>query len=97
MHPKYLLYAAVNRTTINGQPEDGWFPEQETSVEETLRAYTINGAPATFTSDRRGSIEFGKLADLVMLDHNPLETPTEDIQSVEVGLTMVDGEIVFER
>ena len=44
MHPKYLIHAAVNRTTLNGTPEGGWFPEQKICVDEALKAYTINNA-----------------------------------------------------
>lgn len=97
MHPKYLIHAAVNRTTLTGEPEGGWFPDQKISVEEALQAYTINSARAAFDGDKRGSIEVGKLADLTVLDRNILAIPTSDILNIEVDLTMVDGEVVFER
>jgi glutamine synthetase type III len=60
MHPKYLIHAAVNRTTLKGTPEGGWFPEQKITVEDALRAYTINGATAAFDAETRGSIKAGK-------------------------------------
>lgn len=97
MHPKYLLHAAVNRTTLKGTPEGGWFPEQKIGVAEALKAYTINNAKAAFDADTRGSIKAGKLADLVVVDRNLLEIDPATILQMNVDLTMVDGKIVFER
>ena len=97
MHPKYLIHAAVNRTTVTGTPAGGWFPEQKISVAEALRAYTINSAIAAFDGDARGSIRAGKLADLVVVDRNLLTIDPKDILQMNVDLTMVDGRIVFER
>ncbi len=96
-HPKYLLHAAVNRTTVEGTPEGGWFPEQKISMAEALRAYTINAANATFDGDVKGSLKTGKRADLVILDRNPLEIAPQDILRLKVDLTMVDGKVVFEK
>lgn len=96
-HPKYLINAAVNRTTLQGTPEGGWFPEQKISVAESIKAYTINGANATFEGDIRGSIKVGKYADLVIVDRNLFNIPPEDIINMEIDLTMVNGKIVYER
>jgi predicted amidohydrolase YtcJ len=97
VHPRYLIHAAVNRTTIRGTPAGGWFPEQKISVAEALRAYTINNARAAFEGDRRGSIKAGKLADITVSDRNLLRIPPEEILDMEVDLTMVGGKIVFQR
>jgi hypothetical protein len=97
VHPKYLLHAAVNRTTLKGTPEGGWFPQQKISVAEALRAYTINNAVAAFDGDSRGSIAAGKLADLVVVDRNLLKIDPRDILKTNVDLTMVGGRIVYER
>ncbi len=97
MHPKYLIHAAVNRTTLNGTPEGGWFPEQKISVEEALEAYTINNAIAAFEGDIRGSLKEGKVADITVVDRNLLEIPPEDILNMEVEMTIVDGEVVYRR
>ncbi|MCZ6501680.1 MAG: amidohydrolase [Gammaproteobacteria bacterium] len=96
-HPKYLLHAAVNRTTTKGTPNGGWFPEEKISLEDAVKAYTINGARATFDGDVKGSIRRGKLADLVILDRNIFERPPEELLDMQVDLTMVNGSIVFER
>ncbi len=74
-HPKYLLHAAVNRTTLKGEPAGGWFPEEKISMEEALKAYTINNAYAAFEADIRGSLKPGKLADITVCDRNLMEIP----------------------
>jgi len=97
VHPKYLLHAAVNRTTLNGTPEGGWFPEQKISMAEALRAYTINNAVAAFDGDSRGSIAPGKLADFTVCDRNLLKIDPRDVLKTNVDFTIVDGRVVFER
>ena len=96
-HPKYLIHAAVNRTTVKGLPKGGWFPEQKISVEEALKAYTINNAIAAFEGELRGSIKPGKLADITVCDRNLLTIPTDEILNMEIEMTIVDGKIVYER
>jgi len=97
MHPKYLIHAAVNRTTLNHTPEGGWFPEQKISVHEALKAYTINNAIAAFEGDVRGSLKAGKLADITVCDRNLLTIDPAEILEMNVDLTIVDGTIVYER
>lgn len=97
VHPKYLIYAAVARKTLKGTPEEGWFPEQRITVEEAIKAYTLNNAYAAFEEEMRGSLEVGKLADVTVFDKNLLEIPEADILHSEVVYTIVDGKIVFER
>jgi predicted amidohydrolase YtcJ len=97
MHPRYLIYAAVARKTLKGTPEGGWFPEQRISVEEAIKAYTINNAFACFEDDVRGSLEVGKLADITVFDKNLLEIPEEDLLNAEVVFTIIDGKVIFEK
>ncbi len=97
MHPKYLIYAATARKTLNGEPREGWFPEQRISVEDALKAYTINNAYAAFEDDIRGSLEKGKLADITVFDRNLLEIPEDEILQAEVTHTIVDGKIIFKK
>lgn len=97
MHPKYLIHAAVNRTTLNHTPEGGWFPEQRISVHEALKAYTINNAFASFEADKRGSLKAGKLADITVCDLNLMEIDPERILDMNVQMTIVDGEVVFRK
>lgn len=97
VHPRYLIHAAVNRTTLKGTPKGGWFPEHKISVHEALKAYTINNAYAAFESGIRGSIEAGKLADIAVCDRNLLKIPPQDILNMEILMTIVDGKIVYEN
>ena len=59
--------------------------------------YTYNGAYASCEENIKGSIELGKLADLVILTENILLTPVDKIKNIKVDMTIIDGEIVFER
>jgi predicted amidohydrolase YtcJ len=95
--PQYLIHAAVTRTTINHEPEGGWFPEEKISMEEALKAYTINAARAAFDGDTRGSLKPGKLADITVLDRNLLEIDPREILDTRVLMTVVDGKVVYER
>ena len=97
MHPKYLIFAAVARQTLTGEPAGGWFPEQRISVEEALRAYTVNNALAAFEADLRGSLMAGKLADVTVFDRDLRAVPAADILNAEVTHTIVGGRIVFSR
>lgn len=96
VHPKYLIQAAVNRTTLKGTPQGGWFPGQKISVQEALKAYTINNAYAAFEDHIRGSIKKGKLADITVCDRNLMKIAPEDILNMNVDMTIVDGKIVFQ-
>jgi len=94
-HPKYMIHAAVNRTTLEGEPVGGWYPDQKLTVHESIAAMTINAAWATFEEDEFGSIKVGKYADLTILDQNLLEIDPLDILETDVLHTIVDGEIVY--
>lgn len=97
INPMLGIYAAVSRKTIKGTPPEGWFPDQRISVEDAIRAYTLNTAFANFEEDIKGSITAGKLADLTVLSRNLLEIKPEEILEAEVLLTIVDGRIVYEK
>ena len=97
MHPKYLIYAAVTRQTLKGEPKEGWFPEQRISVEDAIKSCTINNAYAAFEDKVRGSLEVGKLADITVFDRNLTKIPPADILNAEVTHTFVDGRLVFRK
>ncbi len=89
------IHAAVTRETIDGKNQNGWIPEQKISVEEAIKGYTINGAYAAFEENIKGTIESGKLADLVVLSDDILSIEAEKIKDVKVEMTVFDGEINY--
>ena len=91
------IYAAVTRRTLDDRNPNGWVPEQKVTVEDALRAYTINGAYASFEEADKGSIERGKLADFTMIDRDITRIPPETIRDAHIAMTIVGGRIVYER
>jgi len=84
----------VNRKTRSGVDIG---PQEKLIPMEALRAYTINGAYASFEEDIKGSIEPGKLADMVVLSDNPLEINPGEIRNITVEKTIIGGQVVFEK
>ncbi len=96
INPLLALYAATTRQTVTGLPEAGWFPGERIDMPTAIAAHTINGAYSTFEEDIKGSLEPGKLADLVMLSDNLLEIAPAKILQTRVLVTIVGGRIVYE-
>jgi hypothetical protein len=91
------IYAATTRRPIDGSRPGGWVPEQKISVKDAVHAYTVGSAYASFQDDRKGSLEAGKLADIAVISEDIFNMPAEDIARVKVDLTIVGGEVVFDR
>jgi predicted amidohydrolase YtcJ len=91
------IYAAVTRRTLDDRHPGGWVPSQKIRVEEALRAYTVDAAYAGFDESNRGSLERGKLADLVLIDRDLTRIAPETIRDAKVVMTIVGGRIVHER
>jgi predicted amidohydrolase YtcJ len=91
------IYAAVTRRTLDDKNPDGWYPEQKITVEQALRAYTIDAAYSSFDEKIKGSLEKGKLADFVVLTNNIFIISPEKIRDVSVLNTVVGGKVVFEK
>src|SRR4029079_18709586 len=91
------IYAAVTRRTMPGKNPNGWVPDQKIKVEEALRAYTIEAAYAGFSEKSLGSIEPGKLADMVVLDRNICETAPDEWNAVRIRKTIVGGKVVYDN
>jgi len=91
------IYAAVTRRTLDGKNPNGWVPEQKITVEEALKAYTVNGAYASFEENIKGTLEPGKLADFVVLDRDITAIDPAEIWDMKVQQTWVGGKKVFDR
>jgi len=91
--PMMALQSEVTRTDIKGNV---WGPQQRISVEEALRVGTLHGAYASYEENLKGSIEPGKLADLVVLGRDPLKENPSTLISIPVERTMAGGRWTFE-
>lgn len=97
LNPMLGLYAAVTREFPEGGPEGGWFPDERISLAQAIEFYTLGAAYAEFQEEVKGSIEPGKLADVVVLNKNLFEISPREILSTKVDLTILGGKIVFKR
>ena len=92
--PFVQIYSAVTRKTRTGQVVS---PEECISVEDAIRLYTWNGAYIGKEEDIKGSIEPGKLADMIVIDQDILSVPHEELKDIQVLTTIADGKIVYQR
>ena len=95
--PLLGIHAAVTRRTLDGANPGGWLPEQKISVAEAVAGYTTGAAYAAFLEEHVGTLEPGKDADLVVLSDDIFTIDPNEIENVQVDLTMVAGEVVFRR
>jgi len=93
-NPLIGLHLAVNRVTQTGQAIS---QDERISLMEALKMHTYNGAYASFEENLKGSLEVGKLADMVVLSESLLNVSSNSIRDVQVDMTLIDGEIVHER
>jgi predicted amidohydrolase YtcJ len=93
-NPMEQIHVCVNRTSETGQDLG---QSQAISVMDAIRVYTWNGAYITFEEDVKGSIEPGKLADMVVLDTDILTCDPDDIVKTKVLKTIIDGKLVYQR
>jgi predicted amidohydrolase YtcJ len=92
--PQMTLAEAVARVDYNDQQ---LAPEQALTIQEALRAHTMGSAYAAHEEEIKGSIEAGKLADLVVWSQDPYTTPIQELWQLPVDLTLVGGQVVYQR
>lgn len=90
------LQVAATRRSLEGYPESGWLPQHKVTLEEAVYAYTLGGAYAMHREKEEGSIEPGKLADLIIVSQDIFGIDPRDIAKTEVLLTMVGGRVVHD-
>lgn len=88
------MWIAVTRQTERGSVLN---PRERLTREQAIRLYTINGAKLNFDEEKKGSLEPGKYADLIMVDRDILKCPINDLPGTKVLLTMLDGKVVWEN
>jgi hypothetical protein len=87
---------AVTRQTEEGNPPDGFLPQERISLEEAIKAYTLGAAYAGHRERTEGSLEPGKVADLIVLSQDVFKIEPAEIGKTEVLLTMVGGKVVYQ-
>ncbi len=95
INPLLGFYAAVERKDTEGNPSDGFLPNQKVDRETAMKAMTTWAAFANFEENEKGTIEKGKLADLVIMDKDIMYIDPSEIPGTKVMYTIVAGEIVY--
>ncbi len=95
--PRTTLNGLVTRTGFDGEPAGGWFPEQSVDVETALLSMSAGNAFAAFQEDKLGALTVGRYADFTVLAEDPRKIPEKDLLNIEVVMTVVGGEVTFER
>lgn len=90
--PIFGIFEAVNRVTNSGQKVSQC---QKINMKEALRMHTYNGAYASFEEQIKGSLEVGKLADMVVLSENLYEVSAENIRNIRVERTIIGGKDAY--
>ena len=90
------FYAAITRQAPDGTPAGGWAPDQRLTRDEALRSFTIDAAYAAHQETRSGSLEAGKLADLVILSRDIMQVPPREILTTTVVLTVSGGQVTHD-
>lgn len=96
LNPWEGVQTAITRQTTEQKPEGGFVPEQRLSVADAIRGYTLGAAYAGRREKAEGSIEAGKLADLIVVSQNVFDVDPHKIGETKVVTTMVGGRIVYQ-
>jgi predicted amidohydrolase YtcJ len=91
------LQNAVTRQTTEGEPEGGWIPSERISLADAIKGYTLDAAFAGHREKMEGSIEAGKVADLIIVSQNIFEIDPHQLIDTKVVMMMVGGRVVYEQ
>jgi hypothetical protein len=97
LSPIRNFHATVTRQDASGRPPGGFDPDQKLTRTEALRTMTLDAAYGSFAEREKGSIEAGKLADLVVLSQDILSVPDDRLMQTRVEMTILDGRVLYER
>jgi len=96
LDPLIGIYAATTRRTLDDKNPQGWIPDQRITVAEAVHAYTVGSAYAEHQEALKGSLEPGKLADLVVLSEDIFRIAPAEIAKARVDMTLFDGSVIYE-
>ena len=92
INPLESFHCSVTRRVADGSR---FYPDNAMDREQALRSYTINNAYAAFEEDLKGSLEVGKLADIVVLSRDIMTIPADEILDARVDYTIIGGEVLY--
>ncbi len=96
LNPWPAVQILLTRETPEGTPPGGWLPEQQLTLEQAIQGYTLGGAIAAKREKAEGSIEVGKLADVIIISQNLFKIAPNQIGKTKVMMTIVGGEVVYQ-
>jgi hypothetical protein len=96
LNPWEGIQTAVTRQTSEGTPADGFVPEQRLTVEQAIHGYTLGAAFAGRREKTEGSLEAGKLADLIIVSQNIFDVNPHKIGATKVVTTILGGRVVYQ-
>ena len=96
-NPFLGIYASITRKDVQGNPLNGWYPEEAMDRVQTLKSFTLDAAYAGFQEGVLGSLEAGKWADFIIIDQDIMTAPDSMLWQTKVLQTWVAGKNVFDR
>jgi len=97
LNPWLSVHAAVTRQRIGNLPTNGWYPEQRIDITSALRGFCAGAAAAAGAAHEQGTLLPGMLADLAILSADPFKIDPSELHTVKSELTMIEGEVVWEK
>lgn len=94
--PIATLHCLVTRQSADGKPQAGWYSDQRVEVDQALRMMTAGPAFAAFQEKDLGSLTAGRYADFTVVSANPYQTPSNDLRTLTIRMTVVAGKVTYE-
>ncbi len=97
INPIRGIHVAVNRRNPSGYPEGGWVPKQKIRIDQALKAYTYAGAYSSYEEEKKGLLEPGYLADVIVFSDDLFSIDPMKIHEAKIVLTVFDGKIIYDQ
>ncbi|HEY8444670.1 MAG TPA: amidohydrolase [Bacilli bacterium] len=97
INPFANLYCAITRKDLEGNPPQGWNPQEKLTLDEALQLYTQGSSYASFEENKKGIIKSGFFADMIVLNQDIFNITSNQLLKTEVEYTIVGGKIVYQK